>query len=308
MTVIEQHTTFIKKQALALGFSSVGIAQATFLVEEAKRLEQWLKKGFHGEMQYMENHFEKRLDPRLLVENAKSVIVLTLNYYSEKTLSNSEYKIARYAFGEDYHVVMKEKLHTLLEQIRLKIGTVNGRVFTDSAPVMERTWAKKAGLGWQGKNTLLLQKNKGSYHFLAVLILDIPLVYDKPFVAQLCGSCTRCIDACPTQAILPNGVLEARKCISYLTIELKKEIPSEFKNQWQDWIFGCDICQEVCPWNNFSLQHQEPKFQPNNVLQQFTNRDWEEISHDVFEKVFKNSAINRTKLVGLKRNIQFLKK
>lgn len=307
MDCLQEQSNFIKNEALLLGFDAVGIAEATFLEEEKEHLELWLKNGFHGDMQYMENHFEKRLDPRLLVENAKSVIVLTLNYYPKKTLSNSEYKIASYAYGEDYHHIIKTKLHQLLSIIQQKYGAVNGRAFTDSAPVLERTWAKKAGLGWQGKNTLLIQKNKGSYFFLAILMVDIQLAYDTPFTANHCGTCTRCIDACPTQAILPNGVLEARKCIAYLTIELKNEIPTEFKNLWKDWIFGCDICQEVCPWNQFALPNQENRLQPNEFLKQMTLKDWEEITEEVFDKVFQKSALKRTKFKGIQRNIQFLK-
>ena len=307
MSFKEKYSQLIKKEALKLGFSSVGIAKATFLEEEAPRLENWLKQGFHGEMQYMENHFDKRLDPRKLVEGAKSIIVLSHNYFPNKELPDDSYKIARYAYGTDYHFVLKEKLQKLLLFIRDNIGEVNGRAFTDSAPVLERAWAAKAGLGWQGKNTLLLQKNKGSYFFLAELIMDLELAYDQSFTTNHCGTCTRCIDACPTQAILPNKMLEARKCISYFTIELKNEIPNEFKGKWKDWIFGCDICQEVCPWNHFSVSHQEAAFLPNPELLEMSNRDWEEITEDTFKKVFGKSPLSRTKLKGLKRNINFIK-
>ena len=306
MSFLELHTALIKNEALKMGFSSIGIAKADFLEQEAQRLEQWLKMGFHGEMQYMENHFDKRLDPRLLVDGAKSVVVLSYNYFPQENLNSSGYKIARYAYGEDYHTVVKNKLHLLLKNIQNEIGAINARVFIDSAPVMERVWAQKAGLGWQGKNTLLIQKNKGSYYFLAVIILDLPLMYDQPFTTDHCGSCKRCVEACPTQAILSNEVVEARKCISYFTIELKNEIPASFKNKWEDWIFGCDICQEVCPWNRFSLPHTESAFLPVEKLKHFTQKDWEEITQEVFQKVFKNSAVKRTKLTGLQRNIKFV--
>jgi len=307
MTIQEKYSQSIKSEALRLGFSSVGIAKAEFLEQEAPRLEQWLKNGFHGEMQYMENHFEKRLDPRKLVDGAQSVIVLAFNYFPKKELEPDSYKIARYAYGEDYHHVLKNKLKELLVFIRQNIGEINGRAFTDSAPVMERVWAEKAGLGWQGKNTLLLQKRKGSYFLLSELIVDVPLAYDSPFKADHCGSCTRCIDACPTRAILPNKILDAQKCISYLTIELKNKIPNEFHGKWKDWIFGCDICQEVCPWNQFSLPTTENLFQPSLDLKLMKPRDWQEITSDVFEKLFKKSPLKRTKIEGIKRNINFLK-
>jgi epoxyqueuosine reductase len=307
MTVQEKYSQLIKTEALRLGFSKVGIAKAEFLEQEAPRLEQWLKNGFHGEMQYMENHFEKRLDPRKLVEGAQSVIVLAFNYFPINELESDTYKIARYAYGEDYHHVLKTKLKELLFFIRQNIGEVNGRAFTDSAPVMERVWAEKAGLGWQGKNTLLLQKSKGSYFLLSELIVDVSLAYDLPFKAEHCGSCTRCIDACPTKAILPNKILDAQKCISYLTIELQNEIPIEFRGKWEKWIFGCDICQEVCPWNQFSLPTAENLFQPSLDLKLMKPRDWQEITSDVFEKLFKKSPLKRTKIEGIKRNINFLK-
>jgi len=307
MTVQEKYSQLIKTEALRLGFSKVGIAKAEFLEQEAPRLEQWLKNGFHGEMQYMENHFEKRLDPRKLVEGAQSVIVLAFNYFPINELEADTYKIARYAYGEDYHHVLKTKLKELLFFIRQNIGEVNGRAFTDSAPVMERVWAEKAGLGWQGKNTLLLQKSKGSYFLLSELIVDVSLAFDSPFKAGHCGSCTRCIDACPTKAILPNKILDAQKCISYLTIELKNEIPIEFRGKWENWIFGCDICQEVCPWNQFSLPTAENLFQPSLDLKLMKPRDWQEITSDVFEKLFKKSPLKRTKIEGIKRNINFLK-
>jgi epoxyqueuosine reductase len=307
MTLKEKYSQLIKMEALRLGFSSIGIAKAEFLESDAPKLENWLQKGYHGEMKYLENHFDKRLDPRKLVDGAKSVIVLTHNYFPSENLNSDSYKIARYAYGEDYHHVLKEKLIQLLFFIKDNIGEVKGRAFTDSAPILERVWANKAGIGWQGKNTLLLQKGKGSYFFLAELIIDLELAYDLPFKTDHCGSCTRCIDACPTQALLPNGVLNAQKCISYLTIELKNEIPSEFKGKWQDWIFGCDICQEVCPWNHFSLPHTEKAFQPKAELLQMSHHDWHEITHSVFDNLFEKSAVKRTKWEGLKRNIVFIK-
>lgn len=291
-----------------MGFSSVGIARASFLKDEAPKLEAWLKQGYQGEMQYLENHFEKKLDPRKLVDGAKSVISLSYNYYPKKTQVENTYKIARYAYGEDYHHVVKVKLKQLLEFIIETVGEVSGRAFTDSAPVMERAWATKAGLGWQGKNSLLLQKNKGSYFFLAELIIDFDLAYDTPFHTEHCGNCTRCIDACPTQAILPNNTVDGSKCISYFTIELKKELPKEMQGKFADNIFGCDICQEVCPWNRFSLPHTEPLFEPHKDFLSMNKKDWHEITEIVFSKIFSKSAVKRTKFSGLKKNIEFLKK
>ena len=257
-------------------------------------------------MGYIANHFDKRLDPRLLVDAAKSVISLSFNYYPKASQIEDTYKIARYAFGEDYHHVVKDKLHILLDFIKENIGEVNGRAFTDSAPVMERAWATKAGLGWQGKNSLLLQKNKGSYFFLAELIIDLELTYDIPFHTNHCGTCTRCIDACPTQAILPDNTVNGSKCISYFTIELKNELPQEMKGKFADNIFGCDICQEVCPWNRFSLPHSEPLFEPNSQLLGLSKNDWHDIEEGLFRKIFKKSAVTRTKFTGLTRNIRFI--
>lgn len=303
----QHYSQLIKTHAKRLGFTSCGIAKADFLDEEAPKLEQWLNNDFHGKMQYMENHFDKRLDPRLLVEGAKSVISLSYNYFPEQQQQNNTYKIAKYAYGEDYHYVVKNKLFELLEILREEIGEINGRCFTDSAPVMERVWAEKAGLGWNGKNTLLIQKQEGSFFFLAELIIDLELEYDVPFTTNHCGTCTKCIDACPTKAILPNNQLDATKCISYLTIELRDNIPTEFKDQTQDWMFGCDICQDVCPWNRFSKIHNEPLFSPKENMLNMTKRDWEEITEDTFKKVFKKSAVKRTKYSGLTRTISFLK-
>jgi epoxyqueuosine reductase len=303
-----KYSQLIKAEAMRLGFMACGIAKADFLSDEAPRLEAWLKNNHHGEMAYMENHFDKRLDPRLLVDGAKSVISLTLNYYTEhKQLDETAPKLSQYAFGEDYHHVIKEKLKELLNFIQTNIGEVGGRCFVDSAPVMDKAWAQKAGLGWRGKNTNLISKKTGSFFFLAELIVDLELEYDSPFVADHCGSCTRCIDACPTEAIVAPYQIDGSKCISYLTIELKNEIPKEFKGKIDNWMFGCDICQDVCPWNSFSTQHNETAFEPHPDLLQLKKKDLLEITDEVFKKVFKNSAVKRTKLAGLKRNIDFLK-
>lgn len=303
------YSKIIKDEALRLGFMACGIAKATFLEEEAPRLENWLKNNHHGEMSYMENHFDKRLDPRLLVENAKSVVSLTLNYFTkEKQLDPTAPKISTYAYGEDYHHVIKEKLQALMVFIRTEIGEVGGRCFVDSAPVMDKAWAQKSGLGWRGKNSNLISKESGSFFFLAELIIDLELEYDSPFVADHCGSCTRCIDACPTDAIVAPYVVDGSKCISYLTIELKNEIPSFFKDKMDNWMFGCDICQEVCPWNRFATPHQETAFNPSDELLQFKKEDLIEMTEDVFKRVFKGSAVKRTKYSGLKRNLDFLSK
>ena len=301
-----QHTQLIKAEALRLGFSSIGISKSAFLEAEAPKLEKWLKTGYHGEMQYLENNFDKRLDPRLLVEGSKSVISLSYNYYPKQLQNSDTYKIAKFAYGQDYHHIIKVKLRELLQFINEKIGTVNGRAFTDSAPVMERAWATKSGLGWQGKNSLLLQKDKGSFLFLAELIIDLDLDYDVPFKTNHCGNCTLCIDACPTQAILPNNTINGSKCISYFTIELKNELPNELKGKFADWIFGCDICQDVCPWNSFSISHTETQFNPHPNLLSLSKIDWQNITEEVFRKVFNKSAVKRTKFSGLTRNIRFL--
>lgn len=306
MSNIERNTEKIKREALRLGFESIGISKAGFLEEDAPRLEQWLKKGYHGQMNYMENHFEKRLNPQLLVEGAKSVISLSYNYYPEKKQIEDSFKISKYALGEDYHHVIKDKLKIFLNYISEEIGEINGRAFVDSAPVMERSWAKKSGLGWVGKHSLLIQKSKGSYYFLAQLILDLELDYDQEFSTDHCGSCTRCIDACPTAAILPQSTIDSSKCISYLTIELKTAIPESFKGQFNDWMFGCDICQEVCPWNRFSRPTKEPLFDAQDKLLKMKKSEWVELSEDLFTELFRKSAVKRTKFTGLKRNIHFL--
>jgi len=304
---LQTYSILIKQEAKRLGFESCAIAKAGFLEEEAINLEKWLKNDFHGKMLYMENYFDKRLDPRLLVQDAKSVISLSFNYFPKENQDKSTYKIAKYAYGEDYHHVLKSKLKELTYFIEETIGEINGRAFVDSAPVLERAWAQKSGLGWLGKHSLLIQKNKGSFFFLAELILDVELAYNHPFKTDHCGTCIKCIDACPTDAILPNNTIDGSKCISYFTIELKDEIPTSMKGKFEDWIFGCDICQDVCPWNRFSKPHLEGKFNPHPDLLEMTKNDWEEISSEVFQKIFKKSAVKRTKFYGLKRNIDFLK-
>lgn len=307
MKNLQKYSNSIKQEAKRLGFETCGISKAGFLNEEASKFEQWLKNGYHGKMKYMENHFDMRLDPRLLIDDAKSVISLSFNYFPEEIQNLESYKISKYAYGEDYHFVLKSKLKALINFIQEKIGEVNGRAFVDSAPILERVWAQKSGLGWTGKHSLLIQKNKGSFFFLAELILDLELEYDHPFSTNHCGTCTKCLDSCPTQAILPNNTIDGSKCISYFTIELKEEIPSVFKNKFENWMFGCDICQDVCPWNRFSSAHSEEKFNPHPDLLTMKRKDWEEITELVFKSIFKKSAVNRTKYSGLKRNISFLK-
>ena len=302
-----EYSALIKREAKRLGFLSCGIAKAGFLEEEAPKLEKWLKEGRHGKMHYMENYFDKRLDPTRLVPGAKSVVSLLLNYHSEeKQQDPTAPKISSYAYGEDYHLVIKEKLKELLQLLNDKIGEIDGRVFVDSAPVMDKAWAARAGLGWVGKNTNLISKQVGSFFFIAELIIDIELAYDLP-VADHCGSCTACIDACPTEALIAPYQIDGSKCISYATIELKESIPSQFKNKMDGWAFGCDICQTVCPWNRFATPHQEPRFNPNKELLELTQNDWLELTEETFKRVFKKSAVKRTKFKGLKRNIDFLK-
>tara|TARA_R110000796_G_scaffold35098_2_gene90442 strand:- start:765 stop:1685 length:921 start_codon:yes stop_codon:yes gene_type:complete len=303
---IHKHTQLIKAEAKRLGFLSCGISKAEFLEEEAPRLENWLKKNMHGEMGYMENHFDKRLDPTKLVEGSKSVISLLLNYFPGESQKENTYKLSKYAYGQDYHHVIKSKLKELQNFISEEIGEVSGRAFVDSAPVLDKAWAAKSGLGWIGKHSNLLTQQVGSFYFIAELIVDLELEYDHR-VTDHCGTCTACIDACPTQAIVEPYVVDGSKCISYLTIELKNEIPSEFQGKMDDWMFGCDVCQDVCPWNRFSKSHREPLFNPNPDLLSMTKKDWDEITEDVFKKVFQKSAVKRTKFSGLKRNIEFLK-
>lgn len=306
---MDKRAVQIKEIATELGFSYCGISKAEFLAEEAPKLEEWLKRNYQGKMSYLENHFDKRLDPTLLVPGAKSVVSLIYNYYPKEDLAKKNpdgFKIAKYAYGEDYHTIVKDKLKEFLNRIEEEIGHVEGRAFVDSAPVHERAWAKKSGLGWVGKNSLLLNRNMGSFFFLAELILDLELEPDVP-IKDYCGTCTACMDACPTNAISEAYVVDGSKCISYFTIELKEEIPSLEKGKFENWIFGCDICQDVCPWNSFSKPHQEPKFQPHPDLENMSKQDWTEITEEVFKKLFKNSAVKRTKFEGLKRNIAFVK-
>jgi epoxyqueuosine reductase len=301
-----QYSQLIKAEAKRLGFLSCGISKAGFLEQEAPRLEAWLKKGMHGEMAYMENHFDKRLDPTKLVDGAKSVISLLLNYYPPETQRTDTYQISKYAYGQDYHFVIKEKLKELLHSIQNEIGEVGGRAFVDSAPVLDKAWAAKSGLGWIGKNANLLTQKTGSFYFVAELIVDLDLEYDYA-VTDHCGTCTACLDACPTQAIVSPYVVDGSKCISYFTIELKDNLPESMKDKFDDWAFGCDVCQDVCPWNRFSKPHSEPMFDPHPELLSLSKNDWEEITEETFRKVFKNSAVKRTKFEGLKRNIDFLR-
>ncbi len=306
MNTKTKYTQLIKTEAKRLGFLSCGISKAQFLEEEAPRLEKWLNKNMHGQMSYMQNHFDKRLDPTKLVEDSKSVISLLLNYYPEQTQTEGSYKLSKYAYGTDYHFVIKDKLKQLLAFINEEIGEVYGRAFVDSAPVLDKAWAAKSGLGWIGKHSNLLSQKTGSFYFIAELIIDLELDYDNP-TTDHCGTCTACIDACPTQAIVEPYVVDGSKCISYFTIELKDELPSNMKDKFDDWMFGCDVCQDVCPWNRFSKPHNEPLFNPHPELLSMTKNDWQDITKDVFNKLFKKSAVKRTKFSGLQRNINFLK-
>ncbi|MBB3124188.1 MULTISPECIES: tRNA epoxyqueuosine(34) reductase QueG [Mesoflavibacter] len=306
MNTKTKYTQLIKTEAKRLGFLSCGISKAQFLEEEAPRLEKWLNKNMHGQMSYMQNHFDKRLDPTKLVEDSKSVISLLLNYYPEQTQIEDSYKLSKYAYGTDYHFVIKDKLKQLLAFINEEIGEVYGRAFVDSAPVLDKAWAAKSGLGWIGKHSNLLSQKTGSFYFIAELIIDLELDYDNP-TTDHCGTCTACIDACPTQAIVEPYVVDGSKCISYFTIELKDELPSNMKDKFDDWMFGCDVCQDVCPWNRFSKPHNEPLFNPHPELLSMTKNDWQDITKDVFNKLFKKSAVKRTKFSGLQRNINFLK-
>ena len=302
----QNNSKLIKNKAKHLGFISCGISKADFLEEEAPRLEKWLNQNHNGKMAYMEKNFDKRLDPRLLVPDSKSVISLLFNYYTnQKQHDNQAPKISTYAFGEDYHFVIKRKLKELMSYIKSEIGDVGGRVFVDSAPIMEKAWASRSGLGWIGKNTNLISKKTGSFFFIAELIIDLELEYDHP-TTDHCGSCTACIDACPTEALIAPYKIDGSKCISYLTIELKDQIPSEFKGKMDNWVFGCDACQTVCPWNRFSKQNNEASFDSSKDLLTLNKKDWEEMTEDVFEILFQNSAVKRTKYEGLKRNIKFI--
>ncbi len=302
-----EYSTIIKNSARQLGFLSCGISKADFLEAEAPKLEAWLRGGHHGTMSYMERNFDKRLDPRRLVPGAKSIVSLLYNYHSDQKQKDPEApKISTYAYGVDYHLVIKNKLKAFMEILHREIGEVNGRVFVDSAPVMDKAWAAKSGLGWIGKNTNLISKKVGSFFFIAELILDLDLEYDTP-VTDHCGSCTACIDACPTEALIQPYQIDGSKCISYLTIELKEAIPNEFQGKMDNWAFGCDVCQTVCPWNRFAITHQESDFEPHPELLSLTKKEWEEMNEAVFNTVFRKSAVNRTKYEGLQRNIKFLK-
>ena len=302
----KHYTELIKNEAKRLGFISCGISRAEFLEDEAPRLEKWLKMKMNGEMKYMENYFEKRLDPRKLVDDAKSIISLTYNYYPEDLQNKEAPKVSKYAYGMDYHYVIKEKLNFFLTFIKDKIGNVHGRAFVDSAPILEKAWAAKSGIGWVGKNSNLITKKVGSFYFLAELIVDLDLDYDR-IESDHCGQCTACIDSCPTQAITQPYVVDGSKCISYFTIELKENIPKEFKGKFDDWVFGCDICQDVCPWNKFSKPHKEPLFQSSSELMKMSRDEWNEITEETFNKIFKNSAVKRTGYKGLTRNLNFIK-
>jgi epoxyqueuosine reductase len=294
-------------KARELGFSFCGISRAEFLEDEAPRLEEWLRRSYQGKMSYLERHFDKRLDPTLLVPGAKSVVSLIYNYYPGTQPQPDTLKVAKYAYGEDYHYVVREKLNTLMTIIHEQIGDVSGRAFVDSAPVMERAWAKRSGAGWIGKNSLLLNRDMGSFFFLAELIIDLDLDCDAP-VKDYCGTCTACMDACPTDAIPAPYVVDGSKCISYFTIELKDQIPAEMKGKFEDWIFGCDICQDVCPWNRFAQPHQESRFAPSEALTNINRREWVEMTEEVFNTVFKNSPLQRTRYTGLRRNVDFVTK
>lgn len=306
MNLKSKYTAQIKAEAKRLGFLACGISKAGFLEDEAPRLENWLNQQMHGEMHYMTNYFDKRLDPTKLVEGSKSVISLLLNYYPKEKQIDGSYKLSKYAYGTDYHFVIKEKLKELLGFMQTEIGEIEGRAFVDSAPVLDKAWAAKSGLGWIGKHSNLLTQKAGSFYFVAELIVDLELEYDSP-TTDHCGTCTACIDACPTEAIIQPYVVDGSKCISYLTIELKDNLPLEFKGKMDNWMFGCDVCQDVCPWNRFSKPHSEPLFNPNKELLNMDKNDWEELTEETFRKVFQKSAVKRTKYSGLSRNIRFLK-
>ena len=307
MSLPSQNSFQIKAFARNLGFDHCGIAKAQRLDEDAKRLEQWLSKGMHGSMQYMENHFELRIDPSKLVPGARSVITLLLNYYPEQKQNEDSPGISKYAYGKDYHSVIRAKLNALLSLIKEHIGDIHGRGFVDSAPVLERTWAQKSGLGWVGKNGNLITKHSGSFFFIATLITDLELEYDDPFAKDFCGTCTKCIDACPTDAILPDKVVDGSKCISYFTIELKDQlIPGEMKGKFENWIFGCDTCQDVCPWNRFSQPTPIQAFTPIPEVLDLTSKEWEALSEESFKMIFRDSPLKRAKYSGIRRNLHFI--
>ncbi|NOT51741.1 MAG: tRNA epoxyqueuosine(34) reductase QueG [Chitinophagaceae bacterium] len=307
MIPLQQHTAFIKKTAAALGFEHCGIARAEKLDEDARRLEQWLQQGMQGTMQYMEKYFDMRVDPQKLVPGAKSVITLLKNYFPSQQQQADVPKISKYAFGKDYHEVIRKKLNALINIIKEQIGDIHGRGFVDSAPVLERTWAQRSGLGWVGKNGNLINKQSGSFYFIATLITDLALEYDDPFAKDHCGTCTRCIDACPTDAILPDKVVDGSKCISYFTIELKEMlIPTEMKGKFDNWMFGCDTCQDVCPWNRFSHPHQEKEFTPIPEILDLSANEWKIMTEENFKKIFNDSPLRRTRFKGIQRNLKFI--
>jgi len=307
LNLLESYTHLVKSTAKELGFDYCGIAKAQKLNEDAVRLETWLRRGFHGSMQYMEKYFDLRVDPTLLVPGAKSVITLMLNYFPSQQQKNTAPKISKYAFGKDYHEVIKSKLNNLLFIFQEKVGEIHGRGFVDSAPVLERTWAQRSGLGWIGRNGNLITKQQGSFFFIATLITDLELLYDDPFVKDYCGSCRRCIDACPTNAILDNKVINGSNCISYFTIELKDMlIPDEMKGKFQNWMFGCDICQDVCPWNRFSKPAAEAAFTPVPEILNLSTKEWENITEETFKNIFKESPLKRAKFKGIQRNLKFI--
>ncbi|GAB3022100.1 tRNA epoxyqueuosine(34) reductase QueG [Niabella terrae] len=306
MSFAATYTAIVKQESRRLGFEYCGISRAEVLDEDARRLEAWLRQGMQGKMQYMENHFDKRINPTLLVPGARSVITLLLNYYPSQQQSSDKPQISKYAYGNDYHEIIRDKLNNLLDELRTKIGAINGRGFVDSAPVLERAWARKSGLGWIGKNGNMITKSAGSFFFIATLITDLELVADDPYAKDYCGSCSRCITACPTQAILPDRVVDGSKCISYFTIELKDELlPSEYQGQFGDWIFGCDVCQDVCPWNRFSRPGKEPALQPIPEVLDLSNSEWAALSEEAFRKIFRHSPLKRTKWKGIQRNLSF---
>ncbi|OWR14314.1 tRNA epoxyqueuosine(34) reductase QueG [Chryseobacterium sp. VAUSW3] len=305
-TLPQKYSALIKAKAKKFGFQNCGISKAGFLEEDAEPFENWLQNNYHGQMQYMENYFDKRLDPTLLVEGSKSVISLSYNYFPEEKISDFDtFKISKYAYGQDYHEIIKAILEEMVAELKEEIGDFHCRVFTDSAPVLERSWARKSGIGWVGKNANLITKQSGSFYFLAEIICDLDLTEDMP-TTDHCGTCRKCIDACPTEAIVSDKIIDGSKCISYATIELKNEIPESFKNKMEDWMFGCDICQDVCPWNRFSVPHHQEKFKPNHHLKSYTKQDWQELSQEIFSEIFRKSPVKRTKFAGLKRNIDFL--
>lgn len=307
MNTVPSNTSWIKATVHNLGFDFCGIAKAQVLNEDARRLEQWLKKGMQGSMQYMENHFDLRIDPSKLVPGAKSVITLLKNYFPSELQKEETPKISKYAFGKDYHDVIRGKLNELIVLIKTNIGEIHGRGFVDSAPVLERSWAQKSGLGWVGKNGNLINKQSGSFYFIATLITDLELIYDDPFVKDYCGTCTKCIDECPTDAILPEKVIDGSKCISYFTIELRDALlPEAMKDKFQNWMFGCDVCQDICPWNRFSKPHSEVEFSPIPEVLNLSTKEWQAMSEESFKKIFKDSAIKRTKYKGIQRNLKFI--